>query len=125
MGPDFTGRGRKAQEKWVLPSRRITLADRGQSGQRLNTRPAPFRSKAPILDGGLSPRVAPFADLRDLGAPLQRAGFALPVTDVDRVVVRYGDVFGLMHDLRRMGATNVLTERRRTPLMEEFRDVPI
>ena len=58
----------------------------------------------------------PFADLRDLGALLQRAGFALPVADVDRVVVRYGDAFALMQDLRRMGATNVLAERRRTPL---------
>ncbi len=67
-------------------------------------------------EGGISPRVAPFADLRDIGALLQRAGFALPVTDVDRVVVRYGDAFALMHDLRRMGATNVLTARRRTPL---------
>ncbi|WP_315836816.1 methyltransferase domain-containing protein [Bradyrhizobium prioriisuperbiae] len=68
------------------------------------------------LDGGLSPRVAPFADLRDLGALLQRAGFALPVTDVDRIVVRYDNAFALMQDLRRMGATNVLTERRRIPL---------
>ena len=68
------------------------------------------------LEGGLSPRVLPFADLRDLGALLQRAGFALPVADVDRVIVRYGDVFGLMHDLRRMGATNVLIDRRRTML---------
>lgn len=68
------------------------------------------------LEGGISPRVAPFADLRDVGALLQRAGFALPVTDVDRVVVRYNDPFALMHDLRRMGATNVLTERRRRPL---------
>lgn len=67
-------------------------------------------------EGGISPRVAPFADLRDIGALLQRAGFALPVTDVDRVVVRYGDAFALMRDLRRMGATNVLTARRRTPL---------
>ncbi|WP_256806187.1 methyltransferase domain-containing protein [Bradyrhizobium sp. Bra64] len=66
-------------------------------------------------EGGVSPRVAPFADLRDIGALLQRAGFALPVTDVDRVVVRYGNAFGLMQDLRRMGATNVLIERRRTP----------
>ena len=64
----------------------------------------------------MSPRVAPFADLRDVGALLQRAGFALPVTDVDRVVVRYDDAFALMHDLRRMGATNIMTERRRTPL---------
>jgi len=46
---------------------------------------------------------------------LQRAGFALPVTDVDRVVVRYTDAFALMQDLRRMGATNILRERRRTP----------
>jgi SAM-dependent methyltransferase len=68
------------------------------------------------LEGGLSPRVLPFADLRDLGALLQRAGFALPVADVDRVVVRYADAFALMQDLRRMGATNVLADRRRTPL---------
>ena len=67
------------------------------------------------LEGGVSPRVAPFADLRDAGSLLQRAGFALPVTDVDSLVVRYDNVFGLMHDLRRMGATNVMIERRRTP----------
>ena len=54
--------------------------------------------------------------MRDLGALLQRAGFALPVTDVDRITVRYDSPFALMHDLRRMGATNALTERRRTPL---------
>jgi SAM-dependent methyltransferase len=67
------------------------------------------------LEGGISPRVAPFADLRDVGALLQRAGFALPVTDVDRIVVRYANAFALMQDLRRMGATNVLVERRRAP----------
>jgi len=68
------------------------------------------------IEGGLSPRVAPFADLRDLGALLQRAGFALPVVDSERLTVRYDTVFNLMHDLRRMGAANALTERRRTPL---------
>lgn len=68
------------------------------------------------LEGGASPRVAPFADLRDLGQLLQRAGFALPVTDVDTVVVRYADPFGLMRDLRAMGLTNALVHRRRTPL---------
>ncbi|NEW87111.1 methyltransferase domain-containing protein [Rhodopseudomonas sp. WA056] len=68
------------------------------------------------IEGGVSPRVAPAADLRDLGALLQRAGFALPVTDVDRVVVRYDHAFALMQDLRRMGATNLLIERRKTPL---------
>ena len=67
------------------------------------------------LEAGMSPRVAPFADLRDVGSLLQRAGFALPVTDVDRVVVRYDSAFALMHDLRRMGAANIMVERRRTP----------
>lgn len=66
--------------------------------------------------GGVSPHVAPFGDVRELGALLQRAGFALPVADVDRVTVRYSSVFSLMHDLRGMGATNVLIERRRQPL---------
>jgi SAM-dependent methyltransferase len=74
-----------------------------------------FAAAEAELEGGVSPRVAPFADLRDIGALLQRAGFALPVTDVDRVVVRYDSAFALMADLRRMGATNVLVERRRTP----------
>ena len=74
-----------------------------------------FAAAEAELEGGASPRVAPFADLRDVGALLQRAGFALPVTDVDRVVVRYASAFALMADLRRMGATNVLVERRRTP----------
>jgi SAM-dependent methyltransferase len=74
-----------------------------------------FAAAEAECEGGVSPRVAPFADLRDVGALLQRAGFALPVTDVDRVVVRYASAFGLMQDLRRMGATNVLVERRRTP----------
>jgi SAM-dependent methyltransferase len=68
------------------------------------------------VEGGVSPRVAPFADLRDLGALLQRAGFALPVTDIDRVTVRYSDPLALMHDLRKMAATNALVERRRVPL---------
>ncbi len=68
------------------------------------------------VEGGVSPRVSPFADIRDLGALLQRAGFALPVVDSDRLTVRYATVFGLMRDLRHMGATNILTERRRGPL---------
>jgi len=74
-----------------------------------------FAAAETELEGGVSPRVSPFADLRDLGALLQRAGLALPVTDVDRIVVRYDSAFALMADLRRMGATNVLIERRRNP----------
>jgi SAM-dependent methyltransferase len=68
------------------------------------------------VEGGVSPRVSPFADVRELGGLLQRAGFALPVADSDRLTVRYDSVMALMHDLRRMGATNVLNERRRAPL---------
>ena len=74
-----------------------------------------FAAAEAECEGGVSPRVAPFADLRDIGSLLQRAGLALPVTDVDRVVVRYDSAFALMADLRRMGATNILVERRRTP----------
>ncbi len=68
------------------------------------------------MEDGISPRVAPFADLRELGSLLQRAGFALPVTDVDRLTVRYASPLALMHDLRRMGAANPLRDRRRRPL---------
>jgi SAM-dependent methyltransferase len=74
-----------------------------------------FAAAEAECEGGASPRVAPFADLREIGALLQRAGFALPVTDVDRIVVRYRNAFALMQELRRMGATNVLVERRHTP----------
>ena len=68
------------------------------------------------IEDGISPRVAPFSDVRDMGALLQRAGFALPVTDVDRLTARYDSPISLMHDLRRMGATNALVERSRRPL---------
>jgi SAM-dependent methyltransferase len=84
-------------------------------GETLTELRQSFAAAEAELEAGISPRVAPFADLRDVGALLQRAGFALPVTDVDRVVVRYDNAFALMHDLRRMGATNVLAERRRSP----------
>jgi SAM-dependent methyltransferase len=85
-------------------------------GDSLSELRTAFAAAESEIEGGASPRVAPFADLRELGALLQRAGFALPVTDVDRVTVRYGSPLGLMQDLRRMGATNTLVERRRTPL---------
>ncbi len=66
--------------------------------------------------GGASPRVAPFSDLRDLGGLLQRAGFALPVTDTEPLAVRYRDLGRLFTDLRAMGATNALALRHRGPL---------
>ena len=67
------------------------------------------------LHGGASPRVTPFTDVRDAGALLQRAGFALPVADVETVTVRYDDMFGLMADLRAMGETSALADRSRRP----------
>jgi SAM-dependent methyltransferase len=85
-------------------------------GETLTELRQSFAAAESEIEGGVSPRVAPFADLRELGALLQRAGFALPVADVDRLTVRYDSAFALMHDLRRMGATNALLARRRTPL---------
>ena len=66
--------------------------------------------------GGVSPRVSPFADLRDAGSLLQRAGFALPVIDGDRVTVSYSDILKLMRDLRGMGETNAVQVRTERPV---------
>jgi SAM-dependent methyltransferase len=85
-------------------------------GETLTELRQSFAAAESEIEGGASPRIAPFVDLRELGALLQRAGFALPVTDVERLTVRYASPLALMHDLRRMGATNVLLERRRAPL---------
>ena len=68
------------------------------------------------VSGGLSPRVAPMAEIRDLGALLQRAGFAMPVADAERIDVDYASALHLMRDLRAMGETNILAERRRVPM---------
>ena len=65
------------------------------------------------LEGGVSPRISPTADLQDMGALLQRAGFALPMADLDTITVTYPDAFALMRDLRGMGETNALAQRRK------------
>ncbi len=75
-----------------------------------------FASAEAELRDGAAPRVAPFADIRDIGGLLQRAGFALPVVDTDRITVRYDTMFGLVRDLRAMGASNVLAARDKRPL---------
>ncbi|MDP9634778.1 UNVERIFIED_ORG: SAM-dependent methyltransferase [Ensifer adhaerens] len=72
------------------------------------------------LTGGASPRVVPFADVRDMGALLQRAGFALPVADAETYTVRYDSLFALIRDLRAMGMTSPLTARSRTPVSRRF-----
>ncbi len=77
-------------------------------------RDALYEAEIEVL-GGVSPRVSPFADLRDAAGLLQRAGFALPVADADTIPVTYASAFHLMRDLRGMGETNAVIERRRTP----------
>src|SRR3569623_1125240 len=69
--------------------------------------------------GGVSPRIYPFADVRDLGGLLQRAGFALPVADVERTTVLYREFSSLVRDLRALGETNALAERSLRPLSRE------
>jgi SAM-dependent methyltransferase len=89
----------------------------GQSLQELRTALAAAETE---IYGGISPRVAPFADVRDMGGLLQRAGFALPVADRELLTARYATMFGLMADLRAMGAANALTARLRKPSTRGF-----
>ena len=85
-------------------------------GTTLHELRAAFLQAEEEIEGGISPRVAPFADVRDVGALLQRAQFALPVADSDTVTVTYTDPLALMRELRGMGATNILLARRKSPL---------
>lgn len=68
------------------------------------------------VSGGVSPRVSPMIDVRELGGLLQRAGLALPVADLDRTMVRYADAVALIHEIRELGLSNVLVGRSRTPV---------
>ncbi|SRR5579862_130602 len=82
-------------------------------GETLNELRDAFATAEIETVGGVSPRVAPFADVRDLGNLLQRAGFALPVADLERTTVNYRDFFSLLRDLRAHGETNALAQRSR------------
>ena len=70
------------------------------AGNTLRELRVSFANAETKIRGGISPRVSPFADIRDLGGLLQRAGFALPVTDVERTIMRYRDIMRLFSDLR-------------------------
>ncbi|MFV0490883.1 MAG: methyltransferase domain-containing protein [Pseudorhodobacter sp.] len=85
-------------------------------GQTLHELRAVLAESETAVTGGLSPRILPMAEIRDLGALLQRAGFALPVADSDPRKVHYRDTFHLMRDLRAMGEGNALISRPRKPL---------
>jgi len=74
-----------------------------------------LQAEAEVM-GGASPRVMPFIDVRDAGGLLQRAGFALPVADVEMLSVTYANALDLCRELKLMGATNVLQERSRVPM---------
>lgn len=89
-------------------------------GQTLQELRQAFAEAEISLRGGAGPRILPMADVRDLGGLLQRAGFALPVADRDIVVVRYANALDLMRDLKAMGASNMLTERDRTPMRRDM-----
>ena len=72
------------------------------------------------ITGGVSPRCAPMADIRDVGGLMSRAGLALPVVDSDRLTVHYPDIFKLMIDLRGMGEQNALLARLKTPTKRQI-----
>jgi SAM-dependent methyltransferase len=80
-------------------------------GQTLQELRAALAEAEINITGGLSPRVAPMGEIRDLGGLLQRAGLALPVADCTKLTVNYANMFHLMHDLRKMGEANALSAR--------------
>ena len=106
--------GMFAQIRRTLKPDGLFLGAMMGSGTLVELRESLLQAETEISDG-VTPHIHPFADMRDVGALLQRAGFALPVTDVETVTARYDTMFGLMRDLRAMGATNVLRERSRRP----------
>ena len=82
-------------------------------GQTLHELRSALAEAEAVVAGGLSPRIAPMGEIRDLGALLQRAGFALPVADGTPLTVSYANAFHVMHDLRKMGENNALAHRPR------------
>lgn len=90
------------------------------SGDTLRELREAFAQGESDVTGGVSPRVAPVADLRDWSALLQRAGFSLPVADNERTTVRYRELRTLIEDLRTLGETNALAERSRKFLRRDI-----
>jgi SAM-dependent methyltransferase len=86
------------------------------AGQTLSELRRAWLSAEAGLRGGVTPRVAPMAELSDLAGLLQRAGFALPVADIDRASLRYADPFAMMRDIKSAGYGNALEARSRTPV---------
>jgi len=108
-----------AQISRILKPDGLFLAAFAGSGTLTELRQSLIEAETAVY-GGISPRVAPFIDVRDAGALLQRAGFALPVSDSETITVRYNTVFDLMRDLRGMGMQNALLARSRRPVSKRF-----
>jgi len=107
--------GALVQLRRALKPDGLLLAALAGGGTLNELRFAMTQAEAEIA-GGASPRVMPFADVRAIGALLQRAGFALPVTDRDVLTVRYAAPYALFSDLKAMAASNVMTGRNRQPM---------
>ncbi len=86
------------------------------AGQTLNELRQSWLEAEELVTGGVSPRVAPMIDVSEMGALLQRADLALPVVDLDRTIVRYPDTIALIHEIRSLGLSNVMTGRSRKPV---------
>lgn len=110
--------GLLAQVRQVLKPDGLFLGAMAGTGTLAELRESLLAAETEIT-GGAAPRVHPFADVRTAGALLQRAGFALPVTDFENLTVRYADPLALLRDLRAMGATNALAGRSRKPLRRD------
>ena len=104
--------GALIQLRRVLQPDGLLLAAMLGGGTLAELRTALFEAEL-AEEGGVSPRVSPTVELSDAAGLLQRAGFAMPVTDSETITVTYSDMLALMHDLRGMGETNALTARRR------------
>lgn len=110
--------GALAQARRMLAPDGLFLACLAGGASLVELRAA-FAQAEEEITGGASPRVSPFVDVRDMGGLLQRAGFALPVADVDSFTLRYDSMFALMQDLRAMGAANILVKRARKTLRRD------
>jgi len=86
------------------------------AGQTLNELRQSWLEAEELVTGGVSPRVAPMIDVREMGGLLQRADLALPVVDLDRTIVRYSDAIALIHEIRSLGLSNPMTGRSRKPV---------
>ncbi|WP_296428112.1 SAM-dependent methyltransferase [Yoonia sp.] len=104
--------GQLVQSRHALKPDGLLLAS-FLGGQTLHELRASLAEAEAVVAGGLSPRIAPMGEIRDLGALLQRAGFALPVADGIPLTASYANAFHLMHDLRKMGENNALEHRPR------------